>query len=351
MFSHNDPVGKRTDSIKHYKVISKTELHNLIDSVFELEHVTSKDLDLMSYYASLLNSTKSDSVRILKFRSNNIMTRSKLAHLIDSVLELKNVTTKDVDLLNYYTSLLNSNNTDAVKISEFDLSELSFYSEEDEKLLFPLTPTDSLPKSFNLVLENDLLSYYVSPFKGVVTSNYGWRDKRMHNGIDIDLNKGDKVCAAFDGKVRVAKKQGGFGNVVILMHPNGLETVYAHLSKLKVKSGDIVLSGQTVGLGGNTGHSHGSHLHFEVRYKGHAVNPATIISFFDHKLYHHTITVKAHKQKLSAFPTNSNLHKVNRGESWNYIASQYGISTKQLMTLNGVSKRYYLKVGQQLRVN
>ncbi|MEO6304347.1 MAG: peptidoglycan DD-metalloendopeptidase family protein [Bacteroidia bacterium] len=342
---------KRTDSIKHYKTVSKAELANLIDSVFDLKNVTSKDLDMMSYYASLLNSTKSDSVRILKFRSVNIMTRSKLAHLVDSVLELKNVNQKDVDLLNYYTSLLNSNNTDEVKISEFNLSELSFYSDEDEKLLFPLTPTDSLPKTFNLVLENDLLSYYVSPFKGVVTSNYGWRDKRMHNGIDIDLNKGDKVCAAFDGKVRFAKKQGGFGNVVILMHPNGLETVYAHLSKLKVKAGDIVLSGQTVGLGGNTGHSTGSHLHLEVRYKGHAVNPATIISFNDHKLYHHTITFKAAKQKLSAFPANSNLHKVNRGESWNYIATQYGITTKQLMVLNGVSKRYYLKVGQQLRVN
>ena len=351
MFSHNDPMHKRTDSIKHYKVISKTELVSLIDSVFELEHVTAKDLDLMSYYASLLSSTKSDSVKILKFRSANIMTRGRLAHLVDSVLELKNVNQKDIDLLNYYTSLLNSSNSDAVKISEFNLNELSFYSEEDEKLLFPLTPTDSLPASFNLVLENDLLSYYVSPFKGVVTSNYGWRDKRMHNGIDIDLNKGDKVAAAFDGKVRFAKKQGGFGNVVILMHPNGLETVYAHLSKLKVKAGDIVLSGQTIGLGGNTGHSHGSHLHLEVRYKGHALNPATIISFNDHKLYHHTITVKSHKQKLAAFPTNSNLHKVNRGESWNYIASQYGISTKQLMALNGVSKRYYLKVGQQLRVN
>ena len=137
IFSHNEPVSKKTDSIKHYKVVSKTELAQLIDSVFELKSVTAKDLDLMSYYASLLNSTKSDSVRILKFRSNNVMSRAKLSHLIDSVLELKHVSTKEVDLLNYYTSLLNSNNTDEVKISEFNLSELSFYSEEDEKLLFP----------------------------------------------------------------------------------------------------------------------------------------------------------------------------------------------------------------------
>lgn len=173
----------------------------------------------------------------------------------------------------------------------------------------------------------------------------------MHNGIDIDLNKGDKVSAAFDGKVRFAKKQGGFGNVIILMHPNGLETVYAHLSKLKVKAGDIVLSGKTVGLVGNKWHSHGSHLHLEIRYRGHVINPATIISFNKHKLYHHTITLKSNKQKLAAFPTNRNLHAVNRGESWNYIASQYEISTQKLMALNGVSNRYYLKLGKQLRVN
>lgn len=271
--------------------------------------------------------------------------------MIDSVLELDNVSPKDVDLLNYYASLLKSNNTDSIKISEFNLSELSFYSAKDEKLLFPLTNLDSIATSFNLMLQNDLLSYYFSPCKGVVTSNYGWRDGRIHKGIDIDLRKGDKVSVAFDGKVRFAQKQGGFGNVIIVMHPNGLETVYAHLSKIKVKPGDVVLSGQTIGLGGNTGHSRGAHLHFELRYKGHALNPGAIISFTEHKLQHHTITVKNTKQALCAFPSNAYIHTVNRGESWSVIASMYGLKTKDLMALNGIEKRYYLKVGQQLRVN
>ncbi len=289
---------------------------------------------------------KTDSVKAYKF-----ISKGKLAHMIDSVFDLENVTPKDVDLLNYYASLLKSSRKDSVKISEFNLFELSFYSQADEKLLFPLTKFDSIPATFNLILENNYLSYYYAPFKGVVTSNYGWRDGRIHNGIDIDLNKGDKVAAAFDGKVRFAKRQGGFGNVVILMHPNGLETVYAHLSKIKVKVGDVVLSGQTIGLGGNTGHSYGSHLHFELRYKGHSMNPATFISFTEFKLYHHTVTVKNTRHNLSAFPSNSNLHTVSRGESWNLIAGKYGLTTRELMALNGIAKRYYLKQGQQLRVN
>lgn len=289
---------------------------------------------------------KSDSSKTYRF-----ISKGKLAHMIDSVFDMENVTVKDIDLLNYYASLLKSSRADSVKISEFNLYELSFYSQSDEKLLFPLTRLDSIPHTFNLILENDYLSYYYAPFKGVVTSNYGWRDGRIHKGIDIDLNKGDKVSAAFDGKVRFAKRQGGFGNVVIIMHPNGLETVYAHLSKIKVKTGDVVLSGQTIGLGGSTGHSSGSHLHFELRYKGHSLNPGAFISFTDFKLFHHTITVKNTKHTLSAFPSNSNLHTVNRGESWNLIAGKYGLSTKELMSLNGIGKRYYLKPGQQLRIN
>jgi murein DD-endopeptidase MepM/ murein hydrolase activator NlpD len=271
--------------------------------------------------------------------------------MIDSVLELETVTSKEIDLLNYYTSIIKNNNNDTVRISDYDLNELSFYSSTDEKILFPPTSLDNIEASFNLLLENDYLGYYFSPHKGIITSRFGWRDGRIHKGIDIDLEKGEKVSAAFDGKVRVAKLQGGFGNVVILMHPNGLETVYAHLSKLKVKQGDIVLSGQTIGLGGNTGHSRGTHLHFEVRYKGHPFNPSAIISFNEHKLFHAIVTVRNNKTSLCAFPANSSVHTVCRGESWYAIAIKYGITTKTLLALNGIEKKYYLKPGEQLRVD
>ena len=284
------------------------------------------------------------------FDSIKYISKKKLVKLIDVIFDSDNISSKEIDRLNYYSSLLQNTKADSVRISEFNLFELSFYSPEDEKLLFPYNDMEKIPGSFNLVLENEYLSNYHHPFKGVVTSGFGWRDGKMHNGIDIDLNKGDKVCAAFDGKVRIAKRQGGFGNLVILMHPNGLETVYAHLSKIKVKTGDVVLSGQTIGLGGSTGHSTGSHLHFEVRYLCHPMNPATFISFNDHKLNHHTITIKNCRHKLTAYPSNSYLHTVNKGESWSIIAQKYGITTKQLLAYNGVSKRYYLRPGQLLRV-
>lgn len=122
---------------------------------------------------------------------------------------------------------------------------------------------------------------FTMPVIGRITSNYGFRRYRYHNGIDIDLFTGDPVRAAFDGVVRFAKYAGGYGNAIVIRHYNGLETVYAHLSKFKVKAGDVIESGDVIGLGGNTGRSTGSHLHFEVRYRGWCMNPREIISFED----------------------------------------------------------------------
>lgn len=280
-----------------------------------------------------------------------LVTKARLVQLIDSVFDLKEPSHRDIDLLNYYSSLILSHKADTVRVQDLNLADLSVYSKADEQILFPEVKLEEIPKTQNLVAENPLLGYYSPPFKNVVTSNYGWRDGRMHKGIDIDLNRGDKVCAAFAGKVRVAKRQGGFGNVVILMHLNGLETVYAHLSKLKVKTGDVVESGQVIGLGGNTGHSRGTHLHFEIRYKGHPLNPGAIVSFTENKLLYSTITLRNTGHELCAFPANSHLHRVRPGESWYVIAHRYGLSMQQLMSLNAVDRRYKLKVGQQLRVN
>jgi len=120
---------------------------------------------------------------------------------------------------------------------------------------------------------------YVHPFNGYVTSNFGFRKSRYHFGVDIKLNTGDSVVSCFDGKVRIAQYSKTYGNLVVVRHSNGLETYYAHLSKLLVKVGDEVEAGTLVGLGGNTGRSFGAHLHFEVRYKGQPINPNYIIDF------------------------------------------------------------------------
>ncbi len=120
---------------------------------------------------------------------------------------------------------------------------------------------------------------YVHPFNGNITSGFGFRKYRYHLGMDIDLNVGDSVKCAFDGKVRIAQRSKTYGYVVVVRHSNGLETYYAHLSKLLVKPNEDVSAGTILGLGGNTGHSFGSHLHFEVRYRGQPINPNYLIDF------------------------------------------------------------------------
>jgi len=125
---------------------------------------------------------------------------------------------------------------------------------------------------------------YNHPFNGRKTSDFGFRRYRYHFGVDIDLETGDSVNCVFDGKVRVAQKSKSYGYIVVVRHTNGLETYYAHLSKLLVKPGQDIEAGQVLGLGGNTGRSRGSHLHFEVRYRGQPINPNSIIDFQNNRL-------------------------------------------------------------------
>jgi len=226
-----------------------------------------------------------------------------------------------------------------------------FYGSWSPRLLFPYP--DSLYKADTLVdldLSPSISGPFVFPFNGKLTSDYGWRDSAFHRGIDIDLNRGDTVWSAFMGMVRFAGNQGGYGNVVIIRHYNGLETVYAHLWKIKVKSGDIVNSGQLIGLGGSTGHSTGPHLHFEVRFRGVAINPAYIIDVEERKLWSEKIALVRTKQGYAVRPGGVLYHVVKRGDSVTKIAQQYGRSNAQIRCYNGWSGNVRLKQGQQVRV-
>lgn len=126
----------------------------------------------------------------------------------------------------------------------------------------------------------DLRNFCMPTSSRKVNSLYGPRWGRQHEGIDIKVYIGDTIRSAFDGKVRICKYNGsGYGYYVVIRHPNGLETLYGHLSKQIVKENQIVRAGQPIGLGGNTGRSSGSHLHFETRVLGQPIDPALIFDF------------------------------------------------------------------------
>jgi murein DD-endopeptidase MepM/ murein hydrolase activator NlpD len=194
---------------------------------------------------------------------------------------------------------------------------------------------------------------YVHPFCGDVTSRFGYRRYRFHYGTDIDLITGDPVRCAFDGMVRATLYDRGYGKVVVVRHNNGLETVYAHLSKVLVDSNTVVKAGDIIGYGGNTGRSTGSHLHFEIRYLGAAVNPETIVDFVNYKLIADTIYLTQknfeYLRRIAA-DKNAKYHRVRKGDTLSAIARRYHTSVNKLCYLNGIKQTHILQIGEKIRV-
>ena len=145
------------------------------------------------------------------------------------------------------------------------------------------TTLDLMPDEINLLLARDSADFCF-PVCNPKTSNYGWRWQRGHHGVDIGLNTGDPVHSAFAGVVRVASRMGGYGNCVVIRHPNGLETLYGHLSKINVQPNQSVAAGEVIGLGGSTGNSTGPHLHFECRFLYQTFDPEWILDFSNYSL-------------------------------------------------------------------
>lgn len=189
-----------------------------------------------------------------------------------------------------------------------------------------------------------------------VTSKYGPRRRRMHKGIDLKVQVGDTIRAAFDGKIRIRNfERRGYGNYLVVRHPNGLETVYGHLSKFLVDVNQIVKAGEPIGLGGNTGRSTGSHLHFETRFLGQAINPAEIIDF-ENQVPNQDMYVfqnlKINGRKSNIYTSSGNqlvYHRVKSGDTLGKIARMYGTTVNELCRLNGLKSTSMLRIGQSIR--
>jgi murein DD-endopeptidase MepM/ murein hydrolase activator NlpD len=189
------------------------------------------------------------------------------------------------------------------------------------------------------------------PVDGVLTSCFGPRDGRQHNGIDIALRTGTPVRSMFPGVVRFAGYYGSYGRIVVVRHYNGLETFYAHLHRTKVKAGEVVEAGDVLGLGGSTGRSSGPHLHLEVRFKGIPIDPASFMHAQEGRLRCNTLVLKRTRWSFAAYPHGTRMHRVAKGEHLYGIAHRYGTSIDRLCELNGISRRTVLRVGQELRVS
>ena len=217
-----------------------------------------------------------------------------------------------------------------------------------------------------------------------VTSNYGYRAKfgRMHKGIDLKVNIGDTIRAAFDGRVRITNyDRKGYGYYVVIRHTNDLETVYGHLSKFLIEPDAYVKAGDPIALGGNTGRSTGPHLHFETRYMGYAINPSAIFDFanqtthtdtytFDKRTYQEArnFSVAANQAyaneyrkknppkpyvKSTAAATTrstSSSYRIRKGDTLSKIASRNGTTVAKLCRLNGIKTTTKLSVGQRIKL-
>ncbi|MEA2103062.1 MAG: LysM peptidoglycan-binding domain-containing protein [Candidatus Cloacimonadota bacterium] len=134
--------------------------------------------------------------------------------------------------------------------------------------------TEKYLKKPKKLSKNEFKKYgLIWPCKGIITSPFGLQDGKPHNGLDIAASNGTPIKSVLDGEVAYSDWQRGYGNVLILKHDNGLMTVYAHNKKNIANKGEKITKGQTIAQVGSTGNSTGSHLHFEVRLQGRAMNP------------------------------------------------------------------------------
>ncbi|MBR1549536.1 MAG: peptidoglycan DD-metalloendopeptidase family protein [Bacteroidales bacterium] len=202
-----------------------------------------------------------------------------------------------------------------------------------------------------------------TPWSARPSSHFGPRWRRWHYGLDLALPTGEPIYAAFDGVVRISKDNKSYGKLVIIHHANGLETYYAHMSKRNVVAGQQVKSGDIIGLCGNTGRSRGSHLHFEIRYMGNALNPENVVDCATHDLINDELSLtpssfrktakgkSGSKASSSGGSSSGGWYRVRQGDTLEKIARRNGTTINQLCKLNGISRNKVLHPGDRLRVS
>jgi hypothetical protein len=193
--------------------------------------------------------------------------------------------------------------------------------------------------------------FFTPPCYGRITSGFGPRDGYWHFGTDIKVKVGDTVRCVFNGIVRVIQNdKRGYGKVIVIRHHNGIETLYGHLSKTSVQLNQTVCSGEVIGLGGNTGRSSGSHLHFETRYCGEPFNPCNIVDFERNNLLYDTLYLAKENFDYLTELRKTIFHTIHKGDNLGSIARRYRTSVSAICNLNGIKSTTILKLGRRLVV-
>ncbi len=254
-----------------------------------------------------------------------------------------------------------------------------------------------LPQVVDVKLISEMNDFHPT-IVGSVFSKYGRRGRRSHNGVDIPLKTGEPIHATFDGKVRISTyNTGGYGNLVIIRHPNGLETWHAHLSKRNVEPGEYVKAGQIIGFGGNTGRSRGPHLHYEVRYNDQTFDPEHLFDFPGGNIKYQTFALEksyfninsrssdeledhdfddlaaivnaegeeltsedildriarvdaAKSAEVAESSSQAVYHTIKQGDMLGKLAIRYGVSIDQICRLNNITRTTTLRLGRKLRI-
>lgn len=327
---------------------SQINIYERVDSLIRLDSITEGIQKEINFYRTVANKSQEE-----------------IYVMLDSLFELDSVPFALINQINLYVAMMPEHIELPSKFyvitedgTPYPANAYYHYWNNKQSWYYP----DSIhAKDTTLVLvltnpnegraySHPLCDKTIRRYYGTVTSPYGWRDGRAHNGVDLELHLYDSILNMFDGKVRMARNYSGFGKVVIVRHFNGLETLYAHMSKIKVHEGDTVKAGHLLGLGGQTGNATGTHLHMEVRFKGLPINPAHIISFQDKELYSDTLILKKYKSMYIAYPYGKEFHIVTKKDSPYKIAKRYGMSLDKLCELNGITSKSQLLVGQKIKI-
>lgn len=233
---------------------------------------------------------------------------------------------------------------------------------------FLQVPFDGNPLRIILVQSNNNDFFY--PCHGLLKNKYGASKSGFHPGVDFALAFGSPVKNCFDGVVRMAKIYGDYGKVVVVRHYNGLETVYANLSKIMVSPGQIVQAGDVVGASGKSVKNGVEMLHFETRFMNECFDPELFIDFEIKELKDNTLILSQNnlaigerqyaeqqeskevgkKTDENKVVTQGAYHIVKQGETMYRIALQHNIPLARLLQINNMRETDTITVGQKIKL-